>query len=159
VRGARVDHHVALRVSDMDRAIRFWETALGAEVAVRPTVERRGGYFDLLFYPGVRLNIAHLRFAEGGGLELFETIGETFPGAPSTFTHFGVVVEDVAAALGRIEETGGRRVNDVTSVGDDPDGLQFCYCQDPDGNTFEMWEVDHQAVIDAVTDRLPETRP
>jgi catechol 2,3-dioxygenase-like lactoylglutathione lyase family enzyme len=156
---ARVDHHVALRVGDMDGAIGFWETALGAEVAVRPTVERRGGYFDRLFYPGVRLNIAHLRFAEGGGLELFETIGEAFPGAPSTFTHFGVTVDDVAAAADRIEAAGGRRVNDVTHVGDDRVGLRFCYCQDPDGNTFELWEVDHQRVMDAITDRLPETRP
>ena len=29
----RVDHHVALRVSDMDAAIRFWTEALDARVA------------------------------------------------------------------------------------------------------------------------------
>ena len=57
----RVDHHVALRVSDMDRAIRFWREALDAELAVKPTVERSGGYFDQLYHPGVRLLIAHLR--------------------------------------------------------------------------------------------------
>ena len=32
----RVDHHVALRVSDMDAAIRFWTDALDARSPRRP---------------------------------------------------------------------------------------------------------------------------
>jgi catechol 2,3-dioxygenase-like lactoylglutathione lyase family enzyme len=156
--GPRVDHHVALRVSDMDAAIRFYEDALDAEVAVKPTVERTGGYFDQLYHPGVRLKIAHLRFA-GGGLELFQTVGEEFPGAPGSFSHFGVTVDDAPAALDRIEAAGGRRINDVTHIANDPTNPRFCYCRDPDGNTFELLEVDHAGVIRIITGLYPETKP
>ena len=58
---ARLDHHVSLRTADMDAAIRFWQHALGARLAVAP-VPRSGGYFDRLWGPGITAKIAHLVF-------------------------------------------------------------------------------------------------
>jgi catechol 2,3-dioxygenase-like lactoylglutathione lyase family enzyme len=153
----RVDHHVALRVSDMDRAVRFWQEALDAELAVKPAVERSGGYFDQLYHPGVRLLIAHLRFGEGG-LELFQTLDEEYPGAPNTFSHFGVTVDDAEEALRRVEAAGGSRLNDVTHMGGAAGYPKFAYCKDPDGNVLELLEADHPTVIRLMTDLYPETR-
>jgi catechol 2,3-dioxygenase-like lactoylglutathione lyase family enzyme len=154
----RLDHHVALRVSDMDAAIRFWQEALDAELAVKPSVERSGGYFDQLYHPGVRLLIAHLRFG-AGGLELFETVGEEYPGAPNTFSHFGVTVDDAQGTLQRVEAAGGSRLNDVGPMGGATGNPGFCYCRDPDGNVFELLEADHPTVIRVMTDLFPETKP
>ena len=43
----RVDHHVALRVSEMGAAIRFWTDALDARIATAPVL-RGGSYLDAI---------------------------------------------------------------------------------------------------------------
>ena len=67
----RVDHHVALRVSDMDAAITFWQQALDARVVAAPVI-RGGTYFERVV-AGVQVKVAHLAL-EAGAIELFEFV-------------------------------------------------------------------------------------
>ena len=64
-----MDHHVGLRVENIERSIRFWVDGLGGTLANEP-VERGGGYFDQLFGPGARIKICYITF-DAGAVELF----------------------------------------------------------------------------------------
>jgi len=160
--GASLHHHVALRVADIDRSIRFWQESLDARVAVLPVV-RSGGYFDQLFGPGVQVKIAHLVF-DAGSIELFEFVEPRRPVPRGSQTedgqlHFGVVVDDAAAALARVEAAGGRRLMPVSHMGGLEDAPRFCYCTDHEGHVFELLEADHPEVIRIVHRSVPESVP
>jgi catechol 2,3-dioxygenase-like lactoylglutathione lyase family enzyme len=158
----KVDHHVALRVSDMDAAIAFWQHVIGAEVATAPAV-RSGGYFDQMFTPGVQVKVCHL-FCEAGALELFEFVVPRRPVPPSDQTgdgmiHFGIRVDDVPATLARVEEAGGRAILPPAHMQNRPENPRFVYCTTPDGHVFELLEADHPRIVELIIDAVPEAKP
>ena len=54
-----LDHHVAVRVSDIDAGIRFYEHALGAKLVAGPA-ERGGPYIEEVFGPGAIARVCQL---------------------------------------------------------------------------------------------------
>ena len=158
----RVDHHIALRVSDMDAAIAFWEHVLDAKVVAAPVV-RSGGYFDQMFVPGVQVKVCHLS-CESGALELFEFVEPRRPVPPSDQTgdgamHFGIRVDDVPATLRRVEEAGGRALLPVAQMQNRPENPRFVYCATPDGHVIELLEADHPRIVELIIEAVPEARP
>ena len=150
---ARLDHHVALRTSDIDAAIRFWVEALDGTEATRPVL-RTGGYFDQLFGEGSQVKVSYVSFA-AGAIELFEFVEPLTDIPPSSQTgdgvmHFGVTVADVPAALARVEAAGGKRRLDVTHVGGRSDAPRFVYCEDPEGHVFELMEMTRDQTIEQI---------
>ena len=79
--GARADHHVALRVSDIERAIRFWQEALGARVVAPPSL-REGAFIESVFGEGTRVTVAHVAF-DANALELWEFHEPSHPIPPT----------------------------------------------------------------------------
>jgi catechol 2,3-dioxygenase-like lactoylglutathione lyase family enzyme len=147
---ARLDHHVALRTNDIDAAIRFWAAALDGTAATPPSL-RSGGYFDQLFGPGTRVKISYVTFA-AGAIELFEFVEPLHDVPASSQTgdglmHFGVTVEDVPAALARVEAAGGRRRLEINHVGGRPAAPRFVYCEDPEGHVFELMEMTRDQTV------------
>lgn len=142
--GVRLDHHVALRVEDMDASVRFWTEALGGTLAT-PVALRTGGYFDDLFGTGAQVKVCYITF-DAAAVELFEFVEPRVPLPEPSQTgdllmHFGVTVDDVPATLARVEACGGRARVPVNHVGGRPDAPRFVYCESPDGHVFELMEM------------------
>lgn len=148
---ARLDHHVALRVSDMSAAIRFWTEGAGGRLAMPPR-RGSGGVFDLVFEPGCTVSMSYVLF-DSGALELFCFEEPALPvpesrQAADAIMHFGITVPDVVAALSRIEECGGRRRSPVLHMFGRKDFPRFVYCESPDGHVFEFLETGAEGVVD-----------
>ncbi len=145
-----MDHHVGLRVENMERSIRFWTEGLGGTLQNEP-VERGGGYFDQLFGPGSRIKICYVTF-DAGAVELFEFVEPRRPVASSDQTgdglmHFGVHVDDVDEALARVEAAGATRRLEIQHMGGRPDAPRFVYVESPDGHVFELMEADTAGTV------------
>jgi catechol 2,3-dioxygenase-like lactoylglutathione lyase family enzyme len=150
---ARLDHHVGLRVDDIEESIRFWVDGLGGTLEV-PPVERSGGYFDDLFGPGARLKVVYITF-DAGAVELFEFVEPRVPVQPSRQTvdglmHFGVHVDDVDEALAQVEAAGAKRRLQIQHMGGRPDAPRFVYVESPDGHVFELMEADTAGTVEQI---------
>lgn len=138
VAGARIDNHCGIQVADAGRAAAFYVEALGGRIVVEPTRIARGrpvmGGDDTCAF-----TLCIVGF-DAGAVELFSFDPGTEPEwatarAGARLPHFGVQVDDVRAALERVEAHGGRRVwPDVLPLGP----VDAIYCADPDGNAFEL---------------------
>jgi len=162
---ARADHHVALRVSDIDRSARFYEEALGGRLVAAPIL-REGPYIEAVFGPGVRVKVCHVAFA-ANAVELWQFLEPAGPIPPADQTalgmmHFGVTVDDVPKALARVEAAGGRARFPVKRLGGNTGAAtsaQFVYCEDPDGNVFELIDVTHPETVRLIIERNPDAAP
>jgi catechol 2,3-dioxygenase-like lactoylglutathione lyase family enzyme len=147
-----LDHHVAVRVSDIDAAIRFYEQALDATLVAGPA-ERGGPYIEEVFGPGAVARVCHLRGASGA-LELWQFLSplHPVPRDPQVtlgVMHFAVWVDDVEQAVARIVAAGGKQRFPLKPVGRSKT-IRFSYCEDPDGNVFEVIDASHEDILDAV---------
>jgi catechol 2,3-dioxygenase-like lactoylglutathione lyase family enzyme len=138
--------HVGVTVSDLERSVRFYTEGLGLEVAVRQT--SAAGYLALVGHPGVEIATAFVE-APGDGVRIelqeYRRVGDhgtREPGtAPVGSSHICLRVDDVAAALGRAEAAGGRRVTDPVGIDSGiNDGGAAVYLRDPDGYTIELFQ-------------------
>ena len=118
--------HFAIVVRDLENAAQFYETAFGL---------KRVGRDDLDFASGIYLsdgvvNLALLKYhgKRGSGLDnASEFVGSH---------HFGIQVDDLAAAQKRIEEAGGTFFFDL---GHDEEKENFeRKFKDPDGIIFDI---------------------
>jgi catechol 2,3-dioxygenase-like lactoylglutathione lyase family enzyme len=156
----RANDHQGVRVTEMDRSIRFYVEALGAEAVTRPfTIE--GEFAEAMFEgpAGVAFRLCHLRF-ESGMLELFEfehPRHEAEPVHPSAanIMHLGFVVDDVEAAVARVLAAGGRLVFPVTEWGEN----RLTYVTDPDGTVIELADAPLEQLLVGTLEQFPEADP
>jgi len=156
--GVRADHHVALRVSDLEESVRFYEQALGGRLVAAPII-REGPYIEEVFGPGAVVQVCHIAFA-ANALELWQFLAPVVPIPPQDqsavgIMHFAVTVDDVPEALARVEAAGGRARFPVKPIGGDSPG-RFVYCEDPDGHVFELLSVDHPETVRIILERNPD---
>ena len=158
--GANVCQHVALRVSDLDRAARFYIDAFGGRYLAMPFViedpEMEGLFGG---HAGLKVKVCILGFDEGV-IELFQFLEPSRPTAPedptrSMLMHWCVQVEDVETALARVEALGAKPVQPMG----DWNGSKFVYCYDLDGNVFEMLDSSMEDTAARTFELFPEARP
>jgi catechol 2,3-dioxygenase-like lactoylglutathione lyase family enzyme len=98
---------------------------------------------------------------DGGALELFEFVGPDMPDwarrrDERRLPHLAMRVDDVDAALERVERAGGRRLWPAPrSAG----GIGNVYVADPDGNVLELIDAAIEAIAAATIAAAPESDP
>ena len=125
-------HHVALTVSDLERALDFYTNVLGFRCGrwLRgPDGPRRIVFVDL---PG------------GGRIELFHRHEGTVAAPPRTdnrtlgWNHIAFAVADIDAEVARLKALGVRFSSEPAPR--QPGEIRVAFFPDPDGNTLELFE-------------------
>jgi predicted enzyme related to lactoylglutathione lyase len=70
--------------------------------------------------------------------------------------HFALVVDDVMAAIDRVERAGGSRLwAEPVSWS----GATVMYVADPDGNPIELFDVSLEEIVERTLELFPESAP
>lgn len=119
--------HIGIRVSDRERALRFYERLGFVESAVFPDYEAN----EMLSPGGVRINLIFnaARRPEGRNVLLDEPV--KLPGV----THPAFIVDDLALLQGWLEREGIRITEGPHRIG--PRRITL-FIRDPDGNVLEF---------------------
>jgi glyoxylase I family protein len=142
----RAIDHVGLPVADLDRAVEFWCGRLGLRLLGRVT-ETGPDIAALIGEDSVELEIADLDAGDGRIIELIRYIrpaGRPIPARSSGpgSTHIALRVDNLGAALERIQGSHARQISRQPVLLHDPggawDGVACCYIADPDGNILEL---------------------
>jgi catechol 2,3-dioxygenase-like lactoylglutathione lyase family enzyme len=149
-RGFRIDH-VGVTVPDIDAATAFFAAALDAVFLydVRHRTEVPRSSTEVHGYLGIPSTMAQgairmLALPEGPGLELFEYLGpdQHSPAVPSDlgWQHVALYVDDIDAALEKVELAGGVRNSDPRELRgvEAGEGNRFVYTRTPWGSTLEL---------------------
>ena len=143
--------HIGWTVPDIEAATQFLTAAFGAQVIydshprteppqAGPAAERMLGLPPYGEVTQIRL----LRLANGPSIELFAVARAPQQPPPALpdfgYTHFGLYVDDIAAAVQRFEAAGGQLLappHDLKGVEGGP-GNQFAYGHTPWGTLIEL---------------------
>lgn len=143
--------HIGLTVPDLNEATDFLVNALGAEVLYdtytldQPPrnsefTHRRLGIKDTMAQRAIRM----LVMPNGPSIELFQYEGPDQQGAITPadigWQHIAFYVDDMDAAVERIERFGGKRNADPVDLSgiEAGAGNKFCYLKTPWGSSIEL---------------------
>lgn len=120
---------VHIYVSDFVSALRFWADGLGLEVAEKE-VSANAAYAELLFPDG------------GPAIRLFGPVdawpaGERPEVGSRPTVRFDIATAEFDDTLVRALEHGGQQLDDIETY----DGMRTVTLADPDGNSFELFEL------------------
>lgn len=123
-------HHVAIRTADWERSLRFWEQAMGFQLAVQwGEAPRRACMLDT---------------GDGNYLEIFER--DPLPDGPSeaaAILHFCLRTEDIGASVERARAAGAEitvEPKEVAVFGEPRIPLRLAFFKGPDGEICELMQ-------------------
>ncbi len=133
-------HHIAFRVEDLDRSIRWYADAFGAREAFRATHDDGSP------------QLVYLELAPGQFIELFPNGKGKVPPLPEAigYGHFCLLVDDLNAAL---EHLARLRIAPATPPRTGRAGQRLAFIADPDGNRIELMEIPPGSPIYREVDR------
>jgi catechol 2,3-dioxygenase-like lactoylglutathione lyase family enzyme len=117
--------HIAIKVPDVDRAVDFYRTHLGAEL-----VDRGGD--DEVRNAGLLVADKHVYLFDRAPYEAEGLVAEL----PYGVLHFGYVVDDVASAIRELDEAGVEILMEPTEFGD----VEIAFFVGPGGTRIELFE-------------------
>lgn len=137
--------HVGMAVADLDRAVSWYSQVLDLEpLGPATTVRANEGHAGTVAADVLGNNAfrqVHLTSANGVALELFE-FAEPQERWKGLF-HVCLVAPQLERAAARIAATGGRRTSRIWHIFEDAP-YRTCYCEDPFGNTIELYSHSHE---------------
>jgi catechol 2,3-dioxygenase-like lactoylglutathione lyase family enzyme len=159
---ATAHHHCGLRVTDIDRAARFYIEAFDGHFLATP-FELSGDFAETVMEgpEGVTFKVCMVGFADDSLVELFQFIDPAHPvevvhPTRGNIIHYGVQVDDVDEALARVEKAGGRRIWPEVS----PWGTaKVIYVKDPDENIIEITDASMETIIALTLADFPHADP
>jgi len=127
-------HHIAIAVRDLDAALDFYRDALGLEMTERRQVPEEG--VEIAFLPTGDGEIELLQpLDEDGGVARFlEKRGEGLH-------HVCLAVDDVEAAMERLQAAGAQLLSDEPRVGAHGIRYVFVHPKSTHGVLVELYEV------------------
>ena len=143
--------HVGVTVTDMDKAIRWYDEVLGFPLLFGPVdlvadESHFGMIVEDVFGPQCRKGrLAQLNGGNGVCIELFEFSDpkserreNNFDYAKAGIFHFTIVEPQVEAMVQRIVETGGKQRSKIWTLFPNKP-YKMVYCEDPFGNCIEVY--------------------
>ena len=130
--------HVAIRVADLDRSVRFYRDLLGFAERNRH-VGAGGPSAMMLGTPGAEIAAVFLE-RDGTVVELQTLEGDEpsiVTGIQRGLSHIGFAVSDLPGVLRDVEAAGGR-VIEASRYRDDSLGSEVVFVTDPDGTRIEL---------------------
>jgi lactoylglutathione lyase len=117
--------HTRIRVSDMDKTLRFYSEALGLKILENKT-SPRGSKLVFLEAPGTDSEIELCSFPNSGKVDV-----------PEDLVHMAFQVESLDEAIKRLEEAG---VPITEGPIETSSGTKFIFTEDPDKYEIELIE-------------------
>ena len=135
-------NHIGISVTDIDRSIAFYHDMLGMEPLCEVFPFGGPDYEAIMDVPGATGRMCMIG-KDNLQLELFEFTSSKakdaeYPVSDRGYSHFGVVVEDVAGTYEKLRAAGVRIHSPVITF--NGGSMKAIYCRDPDGNVFEIME-------------------
>jgi catechol 2,3-dioxygenase-like lactoylglutathione lyase family enzyme len=160
--GVAINHHIALRTSDIERSARFYKNVFGASALTNPWL-LEGEVAEMINrgQPGLKVKLQMLGFESGPSIELYEFVEPVEPTGPihptkGTILHIALQVSSVAETLALVEANGGQQVIPEPF---DPFGTgSLTFAADPDGNILEITEMSFKEVLEGIYDAYSGTR-
>jgi lactoylglutathione lyase len=133
MRGVRFGH-VAFRVADFERSIRWYEAAFGAREAFRSSHDDGSP------------QLVYVEVAPGQFVELFPNGKNPIqaPPEPIGYAHTCFLVDDLDAALAHLDAMGVTPANPPRTG---RAGQKLAFVADPDGNRIELMEIPPESPI------------
>jgi catechol 2,3-dioxygenase-like lactoylglutathione lyase family enzyme len=162
-------NHVGVGVPDLDAALAWYQEVLGWSVLHPPAVmdasdPQLGPALHAMLGPEIRrFRLAHLRSANGVGLQLFEFLDPAPPEHPTAgrswglgLFHLCVTDADIEGLAQRIVDHGGRQTGVFRAIS----GTDYAaaYCQDPWGNVIEINSHPYEETREFLADGTPRVR-
>jgi len=152
-----VNHHIGLRVENLERSIQFYTDVFGGRLSTQPMEYGPPDAGEILDGPpDLSFRVCHVTF-DDGTIELFELsephrATTPIPATQSGIIHYALQVDDVDAALVRVERSGGKRLwNDCRQVTPD---VRVVYATDPDGHVLELINIDIDGLVDVINETV-----
>jgi len=145
IKGLQTLGHVAIRVKDIDRSLDFYVNKLGFEEMLR--LHRDNGDLWLVY----------LRVNDDQYLEVFPyAVGDEAPPREAIgLNHVCITVDNVDAVVEQLTALG---IPLISPLKGGADGNRQAWIADPDGNRFELMQMDPQSLQYRAIARLAEQR-
>lgn len=152
-------NHIAVSVTDLDQAIKWYEKVLGFTM-VRGPVEfiaddsLTGRAVRDIHGPDLKkMRMAWLSSGNQVGFEIFEYVEpkaqrrkENFEYWKSGFTHICITDPNIEDICKKISETGGKQRTNLWEIVPDK-GYKVVFCEDPFGNIIEIYSNSYEQTI------------
>jgi catechol 2,3-dioxygenase-like lactoylglutathione lyase family enzyme len=164
---SRAMNHVAVSVTDMDRAVKWYKDIMGftlimgpVEISTEPADTDIAKAASSIF--GTKLKkmlLCHMSSANGVGFEIFQFVEpkaelrkDNFEYWKNGFFHICVTDPEIEKLAKRIASSGGRQRSDIFELVPGS-GHRICFCEDPFGNIIEIYTHSYEQNWSNLTSR------
>ena len=135
-------HHVAIGVSDFDKALKFYTQALGFEVVERSDIDNAVKAEQVIGLDSIKAKMAMLK-TSNAFIELWQYINPQPKDLRSRpcdygYPHLALQVDNIQEEYDRLQAHGMKFVGEVVHFGD---RTSVIYGYDPCGNILELYEI------------------
>jgi len=155
----RAKNHVGVGVSDIEKAIHWYQEIRGFTLLKGPMEARaeqgyRGEEVYIVLGPEFRAVLqAHLVTPNGVGIEVFQLLDlpherreRSLEYWKNGFFHICVTDPNIEELASRIASSGGRQRSKVWRIDSTTNDYRLCYCEDPFGNIIEIYTHNYETL-------------